>query len=171
MMVGFQTSQHTCVHAYSLFTQTPFVSAGYLQMNMLRCCDALPQLLYHFHFGQIFIAAIPLIVCQWWRAAVLECVWLWHMCANVTKIKERQKKNNKKLIIFWWEQIYFKQVWNLHTVTANEVSCKIAVIIGILSSGTQLACAHACVCARVWRYGHPVYVNALVGLVHWACFA
>lgn len=81
--------------------------------------------------------------CSAWVCLIVAHV---HIC---DKNEGEAKKTNKKLIIFWWEQIYFKQVWNLHTVTANEVSCKIAVIIGILSPGTQLACAHACVCARV----------------------
>lgn len=46
MFASVQAPQHTCVHAYSMFMQTPFVSAGYLQMNVRWCCDVPPQLSY-----------------------------------------------------------------------------------------------------------------------------
>lgn len=100
----------------------PRISAGHLQMSARRCHDVLPQLSYHFHFGQIFIAAASHIVCQRWCAGMLECVWLWrgvHVC-------DKQKlERGKKQIIFWWEGIYFKQDWNLHMVMATKSPVKL----------------------------------------------
>lgn len=81
-----------------------------------------------------FLLRLPLSVCQRWRAAVLERVWLWHVFMDVTN----EEGTKKKLIIFWWGKNSFRASLKFAYSDSSKVSCKIDVIIDMLSSGTQL---------------------------------
>lgn len=116
-----------------------------------------------------FLLRLPLVGCQFWRAAVLECVWLWHVCTRVTQIRRGRGREKKKLIIFfWWGKNLFRASLKFAYSDSNKVSCKIAVIIGMLSSGTQLERKRLCACLV---HAHVCMYERRSVLCMWMCLS
>lgn len=112
----------------------PWVSAGHLQMNVLRrCCDAPPRLSYHLQFGQISIAATSHSL----SALTCRCAWVCLIVAPV-HVCDRNRERGKKANYFLMGRHLFQTSLEFAYSDSNEISCKTAVIIGTFSSGTQL---------------------------------
>lgn len=159
------SSPATPVHMHILC----FVSAGYLQTNILRRCDALPALSHHFQRWADFHHHHRLShsVCEWWCTAVPECVLI---VAGVYVGKKRTRGGKKANYFLTGADFYSRaslkisiQWWQI-----KESPVKIAVIIVTLSSGTQLGGVRLVHVISAWTY---VWVSALVKLVHRTCFA
>lgn len=155
-----------------------FVSAGYLQRNILRRCDALPALSHHFQRWTDFLRHHRLShsVCEWWHTAVPECVLIVAGMYVGKKRKKKTTRGGKKANYFLTREDFYSRAslkicirWQQVKESPAKNCCDNCHTFVRDTIGRGKARALACVqVTSAWTH---MWVSALVKLVHRTCFA